>query len=354
MHSKVYTKESKEIFDNAYKAAKKLADDRDNNPLLASDQDKIDEAAKKLWDSINGLTIKDADLKPLKIAIERANKIIASDNYQNGNYVEATKEIFDYYYNLGKELYETEGLDARNQALIEARAANIHNGVDQLLLMPANIGDLEELIKFAEVKIRDGEYFQNEYYINVAKFLDYLQQARNVIKDADITDQDKIDQTYQDLWNAINSLELKPADYEELNALRQQALQIIAGENYINNRYTTETVAVFNTVHANAKMFSDAYMIPDQAVVDQQAKELDKAIKGLRLKTDEPQKPVIPDDQTPNDETANQPVKTPDNSKVNNYKVAKTGDEKIVEGYVMLGILAVGGLAVLKKRRIHR
>ena len=96
--------------------------------------------------------------------------------------------------------------------------------------MPANIGDLEELIKFAEVKIRDGEYFQNEYYINVAKFLDYLQQARNVIKDADITDQDKIDQTYQDLWNAINSLELKPADYEELNALRQQALQIIAGE----------------------------------------------------------------------------------------------------------------------------
>ena len=349
-----YTKESKEIFDNAYKAAKKLADDRDNNPLLASDQDKIDEAAKKLWDSINGLTIKDADLKPLKIAIERANKIIASDNYQNGNYVEATKEIFDYYYNLGKELYETEGLDARNQALIEARAANIHNGVDQLLLMPANIGDLEELIKFAEVKIRDGEYFQNEYYINVAKFLDYLQQARNVIKDADITDQDKIDQTYQDLWNAINSLELKPADYEELNALRQQALQIIAGENYINNRYTTETVAVFNTVHANAKMFSDAYMIPDQAVVDQQAKELDKAIKGLRLKTDEPQKPVIPDDQTPNDETANQPVKTPDNSKVNNYKVAKTGDEKIVEGYVMLGILAVGGLAVLKKRRIHR
>lgn len=101
-------------------------------------------------------------------------------------------------------------------------------------------------------------------------------------------------------------------------------------------------------------MFSDAYMIPDQAVVDQQAKELDKAIKGLRLKTDEPQKPVIPDDQTPNDETANQPVKTLDNSKVNNYKVAKTGDEKIVEGYVMLGILAVGGLAVLKKRRIHR
>lgn len=332
------------------------------NSVLNDDnatQDEVNIAKNNLQTAIDELLIR-ANLKPLEIAIERANKIIAGDNYQKGYYVEFTKDIFDYYYELGMELMANKDeLDVREQALIEARAANIHNGIDQLLLMPANTGDLEKLIKFAEDKIRDGEYFNNEWYINVAKFLDYLQIARNVVEDSNITDQAEIDKAYENLYNAIKGLKLKPADYEELNSLRKDALDIVAGDDYINNRYTEETVAVFNRVHAQAKVFSNSYMIPDQKVVDQQAKELDDAIKQLRLKDEKPVDPDVPvDPETPVDpekpenkpETPNKPT-TPE--KVNNKSgnSVKTGDDAIVAGYAMLGLLAAGTYTVLKRKK---
>lgn len=383
-----YTEASKEAFDKAYKTAKTLMDDYENEKLLkATEQETIDNATKALNKAMNALTIDDADLKPLEKALEKANKIIKGDNYTKNKYVPVTKELFDYYYNLGNDLYkQKDELDKRSQSLIEARAANVLNGIDQLELMPASTGDLEKLIEFAENNIRDGEYFQNEYYINVAKFLDYLNKARMVIRNANINDQSEIDQTYQDLYDAIKSLKLKPADYERLNALRQQALDIVAGDDYINDRYTAVTLAFFNNEHSIAKVFSNDYMIPDQKQVDEEADKLDYAIKQLRLKdqtqpTDPGKDDGKKDDQTqPSDKTDDKKDETnpsdtsskEDNSDKNKDQIdngtqtghkseakssksqssknVRTGDDQQIMGYIVLAGLAVVCLVALRKK----
>lgn len=368
-----YTKDSKKAFDEAYKVAKALADARDDGDILtAPDQDKLTKATKDLVNAMDELVIDDADLTPLKKALDRADKIIAGNNYKNNKYVPATKEFFDYYYGLGKDLYDQRAdLDKRSQALIEARAANVNAGIDQLLLLPANTGDLEKLIKYAEENIRDGEYFQNEYYINVAKFLDYLNKARMVIKDANINDQDTIDETYQDLYDAIISLKLKPADYERLNQLRQEALDIVASDNYKNDRYTLKTVTFFNDEHQVAKLFSNDYMIPDQKVVDEEADKLDYAIKQLRLKDDgntDPTDPSNPDkpNNPSNPSTPSKPTNTSNTNK-NNQSGNKqtttkksnalskvlTGDNQQILGYVLFAGVAFVAFVVLKRKKAH-
>ena len=396
--SQFYTKSSTKDFDDAYSKAKALMDDYENNNLLkATEQDTVDNATKALNKAMDALTIAGADTTVLEKALEKANKIIKSDNYKKDKYVPVTKEFFDYCYNLGNELYkDKDKLDKRSQSLIESRASLILNGIQQLELMPASTGNLEDLIKFAENNIRDGEYFQNEYYINVAKFLDYLNKARMVIRDANINDQSEIDQTYQDLYDAINSLKLKPADYERLNALRQQALDIVAGDDYVNDRYTAVTLAFFNNEHSIAQVFSNDYMIPDQKQVDDEADKLDYAIKQLRLKdTTQPTDPVDPsnpgkddgkkddgkkDDQTqPSDKTDDKKDETnpsdtsskEDNSDKNDQadngtqtghkseakssksqtsKKVRTGDDQQIMGYIVLAGLAVVCLAVLRKK----
>lgn len=371
-----YTSTTKKAFDTAYAAAKKLADDRDAGKILkAPNQSKVTNAAKTLVSAMNKLTIANADLTPLKKAMDRANKIVKGTNYKKGKYVTATKDYFDYYYKLGKQLYaQRNDLDKRSQALIEARAANVNAGIDQLLLMPAKTGDLEKLIKFAENNIRDGEYFKNEYYINVAKFLDYLNKARLVIKDADINDQTEINQTYTDLYDAIKGLKLKPADYKKLNALRKQAKEIVASDNYVNNRYTAVTLSFFDNEHAIATEFSNDYMIPDQKQVDEEAEKLDYAIKQLRLKDEKNSSDPTKDDEKPSEPTKddNNPSKSTDDTKdsidsnktaVGHKEVAKsqgnaqttkktvrTGDDQAILGYMILAGLAVISILALRKK----
>lgn len=120
---------------------------------------------------------------------------------------------------------------------------------------------------------------------SVKVYEEALANAKAVLADDTVTDQSLVDAAIEQLENAIEGLEFKE---EPVNADKSKLDELIKKADALDlTQYTEESVNVLKTALAAAKsvMADESLTSEDQAKVDEAAKALDEAIKGLVKET---------------------------------------------------------------------
>ena len=204
-----------------------------------------------------------ADYTAVNAAIARADGIDA-DNYTNFRAVE------DAIANV------TTGLNANHQDEVDAMAQAINDAIDALEKQPANYDELDAAIAEAEDildEIKDIE----DWYINLDEFKDALADAKAVARDLKFDEQDTIDEALAALKTAEDNVEMKPADYTELDAA------IAAAADVQKDLYTEESVAAFEKALEDAQAVEKDLLIESQDKIDAAAQALKDAQAALEL-----------------------------------------------------------------------
>ncbi len=329
---KYLTDDSKEALDKALKEATDL----DQGSLKKDDQEKVDAIAKALEEAIKNVAIKDADYSKLKEALNKAKDVVDSANYKNNKYVDSTVKAFDEAYQEAKEVKDN--LNAKDQAIIDAKVKILNNAINGLTVKPAKTDDLEDLIKKAE-DVKDTTNYKNGNYSNANDLDKALTNAVKALKE---TDQDKVDNAYKDLYNAINNLKLKNADYKNLDKLLKKAEKITKSSNYTNKKYTTDSLNAFKQAYKNAKAVDKDLKVTSQAAIDAVADALEDAIDDLSVKDSD--SVIVVGDNDNSNNNSNSSNGNKNNTKIKKYYVKSNGKTynyyyttKVVKEYVNRG-----------------
>ena len=222
----------------------------DRSKKTLKEQDKVDAMAKAIEDAITALKYKDADYIKVDEAIAKA-KALNRDDYKDFTAVDAAV----YAVVRDKNITEQDEVDAMAKAIEDAITA--------LKYKDADYSKVDEAIAKANALNKD------EY-----KDFSAVEAAVNaVVRDKNITEQDKVDAMAQVIENAITALQYKDADYSAVDAA-------IAKANALNKDEYKDFSAVEAAVYAVVRDKN----ITEQSEVDAMAKAIEDAIAALQYK----------------------------------------------------------------------
>ena len=166
--------------------------------LKIDEQNLVDEATKKLNESMDKLILKDADysqIDSLKAIIEQLD----SSKYTNYNVVE--KALKDIVY----------GKKANEQSLVDEMYNNLRAAYDSLIKIKADYSKLYEVLEKAKEYEKDKDNYSN--YLQLEKIINGINY------DLTWDQQSVVDGYVTQINNAISSLRKKLADYSKLEEL---------------------------------------------------------------------------------------------------------------------------------------
>lgn len=203
----------------AFEKVSKLADEaRDSlsDKLPADQQAKVNQMAEELLDAIEALEMLNADTAKLMAWITDAMELLSSpeaDTYTDASLNALMAAILN-----GNEVLDA-NLKIDQQATVDAAAEALEKAIEGMVKKPADKEILEKV--FAEAKAIRGQQDYKDYTDNSRKALeDAITSAQAVLDDDSLTvdDQEQITAEVRKLQQAINGMQWKPADCDDLNA----------------------------------------------------------------------------------------------------------------------------------------
>ena len=209
-------------------------------------------------------------------------------------------------------------LEITQQEEVNAMADAINAAYNALELKDADYTAVKEAI--AKVPEADrGNYKDLTAFDKAVKAVDYTLK---------ITQQEEVNAMADTINAAYNALELKDADYTEVEAAIVTA-----------NKLNKDDYADFSKVDEAIAAVDHSKNITEQTDVDAMAKAINDAINGLEKKAVEPAAPT----------DAEKPANT------QNLDIPKTGDAESIVLWTLLGFVSVGGVSLIllknKKRK---
>lgn len=184
-----------------------------------------------------------------------------------------------WYYASGFSAYETAMTNAQTilqnpratQAEINAAITNLTNAYNGLVLAEADYDGVEEAREAALACEANKDLYSDESYANLMQAIseDKIQTGYSVLF------QPQVDEWAQDIYDAIEALDHRLADYDELNAAYAEALE--AEKNM--DKYLD-----FSAVRAAMNAISWDIKITEQEKVDTMADNLNEALDNLKFK----------------------------------------------------------------------
>lgn len=218
------------------------------------EQDKIDECAKALRDAINNLVLKDADYTAFNVAYNKATSLSAK-HYVDFSLVQAAIA----------EANSVKNLKIDKQSLVDDATDKLNKAMSKLVLKDADYSKIEALK--AKIEALDGSKYTN---------LEVVKEALNSISyGKKANEQDLVDEMYNKLKSAYDSLEKTKADYTEVNKAVSNAKKYESvKDNYSNY---SELERVLNSINYDLTW-------ADQVTVDNYVIKINDAISNLRKK----------------------------------------------------------------------
>ncbi|MCQ2485975.1 MAG: hypothetical protein MJ168_11670, partial [Clostridia bacterium] len=178
-------------------------------------QTEVNAMAEAINNAADAMTYKCADYSNVEAAIENANAKIDTGLYTDES-VAAVQNAINAVEN---------GLDITHQTEVNAMAEAINNAADAMIYKPADYSELETAVEEAQDKIATG-YYTDDSVSNLESKISVI------VSNLDITHQNEIDGWKNDIVKATKELELKLADYTEL----QKILNLL--DNSVSEIYT--------------------------------------------------------------------------------------------------------------------
>ena len=323
-----YTDGSWSAFQNALeKAASVLADDK-------ATQSQVDEAKAELQKAIDGLEQKEEPSKVDKSLLQKT-------------YDEALKLSTEGVTDSAKEFFEKVLAEAK-KVLDDAEATqeevnkawdNLLEGIFGLGITQGDKSMLEILVAKAESMIPNKDKYVQDHW---QQLIDALEKAQNVLGSGDATP-DVVEDVVNELWTAIVSQRYK-ANKDNLKDLIDKANSLDM------SKYTKESVKALKAAlkTADAVMKDDSLSVDDQAKVAKAEKDLQAAIDGLKLASDDGK------GNTPeNGGNGNNDGTPSDENKDSGKDAPKTGDTMNV-AFWMIVMAVVAGIAGVEVKRRQR
>ncbi len=227
-------------------------------------QSKVDGYATAINTAISKLIVKGADYSAVHDAVTAANAKISTNWYTDDSVEFLEQVISSVEYNLPLE--RQSDVDAYAQAVVEATG--------KLILKPADYKFVELALQAAESEINKGIY--------TSASIEYLRSVMNSVEYGYTIDrQEDVDAFESNIYSAIRSLVLLPADFTDLrNAIN------IAWEKINSGLYTDDSVnELISAVRvAEDEINSGHLTINDQYYVDSLTYAIEDATENLWLK----------------------------------------------------------------------
>ena len=235
-----YTDETVTVLTNA-----KDAVDRTKN---YKEQTDVDNMAVAIENAITGLKYKPADYTAVNDAKAKAQALVESD-YENYSIVtEAIAKV-------------EEGKNITEQEAVNAMAQDILNAIDNLK------GILADYTSVNNAKKQADELIKENY-----KDFSGVEEAISAVVDGKLqSKQDEVNAMAEDILEAINKLEYKPADYTAVNDAKVKA-QALVESDYENYSIVTEAIA----------KVEEGKNITEQEAVNTMAQDILNAIDNLK------------------------------------------------------------------------
>lgn len=326
-------------------------------------QEEIDGATKELSVMITKLNFT-ADNVGLKEAIDYANTVIASGDYEDDANMKAYRELVTR----ASEIYDDPNATETDQANIITELLNAEEKLNAPT--PYDTKNLQAEVSASEATLADIE---NDLYLEMgqAEFKTALEAAKNILSAPG--SQEEIDQAYSTLYDARQKLELAP-DKTALGSLLDKARQIKA------DTYTTESIEALNDAINSATSVYDDPQANKAQVTDATA-ELEAALSQLVVVTPkEPDskeqpttKPTVPAteaestdhtksttgtvDASTSTTAANAKTDTSATNTVSSSNATPTGDTAfpaLIMAVALIACMLAGVLLIMKKKKGFR
>ncbi len=222
--------------------------------LKIDEQDKIDSYTKRLKDALNNLELKDADYTEFNKAYEKA-KGLNPKHYVD---FEAVEDAI-------KEANRAKNLKIDQQNVVDEATNKLNKAIKGLVLKDANYSQIESLK--AVIESLDSSKYTN---------FDVVKDALDdIVYGKKANEQDAVDEMYNKLKKAYDSLDKVKANYKEVekavsNAKKYESLK----DNYENYSQLLDALA---SVNYDLKW-------DQQDIVDSYVNKINDAIKNLKKK----------------------------------------------------------------------
>ncbi len=225
-----------------------------------------------------GLRIHTADKGNLRTLI---NDILHNNTPESPLTTAANKGVNpqSWYYSAGFSAYETAMTNAQtvlqnprsSQDQINAAITNLTNAYNGLVLAEADYDGIEAATEEALKYAADKDLYSDESYANLMQAIseDKIQTGYSVLF------QPQVDEWEQEIYDAIEALDYRLADYTELDKAYAEALE--AEKNMDKYLDFSAVRAAMNAIDWNVQ-------ITDQEVVDEMAANLREALENLKFR----------------------------------------------------------------------
>ena len=242
LEGKYYT--NFEIISEPLYNAKSAVADAQINLWLPARQGEVDELNRLLILAINSLIVKDLDKSALKEALEA--ELVVNVKYYDQTLLTSYRELVA----AGQKIYNDETLDGFAQDLVDAKTEEIvttYNALQASYNPPVDLTELEKAIMAASEIYTD-------YYVEdnaLTEFLNAKLDAENLyVSNLTSDSQEAVNNAATRVYNAINDLNIKPADTSKLTELRV-TLAIMLSEKltittYIDGKLGEKKVIKYN------------------------------------------------------------------------------------------------------------
>ena len=235
-----------------------------NRTYTADKQATVDRYVTSINNAVNNLKFKAADYTSVNAAVQAAEAEIATGLYTDDS-VAALQTVLDSV---------DYTLTAEKQAQVNSYAEAIYEAIDNLVVKNLALERLEEAIRIADEEIAKGIYTDESVYALQSP----LNTAKTEIGNAspNLANQDYVNMLATLITDLTASLEIKPADYTEVeNAITA------ANEKIATGWYTEDSVALLQTEIAKVDYTLD---ITCQGQVQQYANIIVEFTNKLELK----------------------------------------------------------------------
>ncbi len=203
-----------EIIADPLNNAENAIADSQINLWLPSRQGEVDELNRLLRLAMNSLTLKDLDKSALKEALDA--ELVVNVKYYDQTLLATYRELIIE----GQEMYDDETLNAFAQDSVDAKTEEIVSAYEALQASynpPVDLTELEKAIAEAS-EIVIEHYYEDDA---LAEFLSAKLDAENLyISDLTVDSQETVDKAATRVYDAIDRLNIKPADTVALTELR--------------------------------------------------------------------------------------------------------------------------------------
>ena len=241
----VYTDESVTALNDVLNSIDKSLD--------ITQQEQVDEYVIKVNNAVATLELKSADYAELEIVIKSVPSDLSVYTDESSAELKAILAEID------------KNLDITNQAEVDKWTEEIPKAVQKLILKPADYSALEKAIAAIP---SDLSLYTEDSVAELQEIIDSIDYS------LDITQQEQVDEYVIKVNNAVATLELKSADYAELEIVIKSVPSDLSV-------YTDESSAELKAILAEIDKNLD---ITNQAEVDKWTEEIPKAVQKLILK----------------------------------------------------------------------